>query len=56
VVYALEKNFLFVLYNDKLDVGTYYLIIYEINTWRHNTILLEMKKIESGIKVDPEDK
>ena len=32
VVYALEKNYLFVLYNDTRDVSTYYLIVYQINT------------------------
>ena len=55
MVYAIEKNYLFVLYNDTIDPSTYYLIVYEINTWLHNAILLEMKKFTSGIDVDPKD-
>jgi len=45
-----------VLYNDTVDVSTYHLIVYEINTWRHNMIILEMRKFTSGITVDPNDK
>lgn len=55
-MYAIEKNYLFVLYNDTVDPSTYYLIVYEINTWRHNVILLEMRKFTSGITVDPNDR
>jgi hypothetical protein len=55
VVYALEQNYLFVLYNDTRDVSTYYLIVYQINTLRRDVILLEMLKIDSGISVDPND-
>jgi hypothetical protein len=56
LVYTIEKNYLFVLYNDTIDLSTYYLIVYEINTWRHNVILLEMRKFSSGILVDPNDR
>ena len=56
MVYALEKNIIFVLYNDTRDVATYYLIAYKINSQRHDTILLEMLKIDKGISVNPNDR